>query len=209
MSNPPSNTRRFINAAWSLLFFQLIAAVGAVAVTGYALQRAEEARERAEASPGMTTATATDGSGPAAPAPAPPTPAPATAEQPATPPTCMRISNRYLVPANAGWCDTGLSVGAGDTVTVPEVRGQWTTSGEPQWGRGGWYGAHIDDAVIPSEMLSSLIGRIGDTPVAIGNATSFVAPVAGRLYLGINDNAVLNDNQGWLEVTVMLPVLTP
>jgi hypothetical protein len=31
-----SNTRRFVNAAWSLLTFQLIAAIGAVAVTGWA-----------------------------------------------------------------------------------------------------------------------------------------------------------------------------
>lgn len=32
----PSNSRRFVNAAWSLLTFQLIASVGAVGVTGVA-----------------------------------------------------------------------------------------------------------------------------------------------------------------------------
>lgn len=36
MSKPRSNSRRFVNAAWSLLTFQLIASAGAVAVTGVA-----------------------------------------------------------------------------------------------------------------------------------------------------------------------------
>ncbi len=36
MSKPRSNSRRFVNAAWSLLTFQLIASAGAVAVTGLA-----------------------------------------------------------------------------------------------------------------------------------------------------------------------------
>lgn len=36
MTNPRSNSRRFVNAAWSLLTFQLIASVGAVGVTGVA-----------------------------------------------------------------------------------------------------------------------------------------------------------------------------
>lgn len=199
MSNPPSNTRRFVNAAWRLLAFQLVAAVGAVGVTGYALQHVDDVRSRyAETQP-------------ASPAPAAPTPAPAESAPAATPaaaaPTCLRVSNRYLVPANVAWCDTGITLAAGDVVGVPETRGQWTTSGEAQWGRGGWYGAYIADAVIPTELLSSLIGRVGDTPVAIGNATSFVSPASGTLYLGINDNGVLNDNQGWLEVSVVAPTV--
>lgn len=36
MTQPRSNSRRFVSAAWSLLTFQLIASAGAVAVTGYA-----------------------------------------------------------------------------------------------------------------------------------------------------------------------------
>jgi hypothetical protein len=36
MTQPRSNSRRFVNAAWSLLTFQLIASAGAVAVTGVA-----------------------------------------------------------------------------------------------------------------------------------------------------------------------------
>jgi hypothetical protein len=36
MSKPRSNSRRFVNAAWSLLTFQLVASAGAVAVTGVA-----------------------------------------------------------------------------------------------------------------------------------------------------------------------------
>ncbi|MGD9982486.1 MAG: hypothetical protein AB7H66_14430 [Hyphomonadaceae bacterium] len=36
MTQPRSNSRRFVNAAWSLLTFQMIASAGAVAVTGLA-----------------------------------------------------------------------------------------------------------------------------------------------------------------------------
>lgn len=36
MTTPRSNSRRFVNAAWSLLAFQLIASAGAVTVTGLA-----------------------------------------------------------------------------------------------------------------------------------------------------------------------------
>ncbi len=36
MTKSPSNTRRFVNAAWSLLSFQVIASMGAVGVTGWA-----------------------------------------------------------------------------------------------------------------------------------------------------------------------------
>jgi hypothetical protein len=55
MSKPRSNSRRFVNAAWSLLTFQLIASAGAVAVTGVAafhvsnLTRGEQASGPVEA----------------------------------------------------------------------------------------------------------------------------------------------------------------
>jgi hypothetical protein len=42
MTQTPSNTRRFIRAAWTLLSFQVIASIGAVGVTGWAAFHVQE-----------------------------------------------------------------------------------------------------------------------------------------------------------------------
>lgn len=82
MSKPRSNSRRFVNAAWSLLTFQLIASAGAVAVTGVAafhvsnLMRDQQASGPVEAAVEQATET------PAAADPA----APSTDAAPALPP---------------------------------------------------------------------------------------------------------------------------
>lgn len=102
MSKPRSNARRFVNAAWTVLTFQLIASAGAVGVTGLAafhvrdlvagsvispepspppaIEPTMPAEEQSmppapetEASGATATATESEAAAPAAPAPPPPT----------------------------------------------------------------------------------------------------------------------------------------
>jgi hypothetical protein len=80
MTQPRSNSRRFVSAAWSLLIFQLIASAGAVAVTGYAalhvrnlVYNAQQRMEPVEAAieaPAAAAPAPSDAVAPAAPAPA-------------------------------------------------------------------------------------------------------------------------------------------
>jgi len=65
MTKPLSNSRRFVNAAWSLLTFQLIASAGAVGVTGLAAFHVRDliASEQASANQPGTLTLNDDGSG--------------------------------------------------------------------------------------------------------------------------------------------------
>lgn len=108
MSNPRSNSRRFVNAAWSLLTFQMIASVGAVAVTGLAAfhvrdlinggHEAAQPVQEATAEPAQGTDLAT-------PAPEAATSAPATDAAPASgappppspPPPSERVNDGHGV----------------------------------------------------------------------------------------------------------------
>lgn len=80
-----SNSRRFVNAAWSLLTFQLIASAGAVAVTGYAAFHVRTLVQDAQMAAGPVPEAV---AGPAEEAPATPAPdgaAPATEAPPSDP----------------------------------------------------------------------------------------------------------------------------
>jgi hypothetical protein len=58
------------------------------------------------------------------------------------------------------------------------------------------------DAPIGNIIAGALIGQIGGyPPFAIGDQRSIVAPVTGRLYLGVNDDH-LPDNRGEFTVTL-------
>jgi hypothetical protein len=82
MTEPRSNSRRFVKAAWSLLTFQLIASAGAVAVTGVAAFHVRDlvsGVEQGDASVDAAVEEAADAAAPAVDAglsEAPPPPAP-------------------------------------------------------------------------------------------------------------------------------------
>lgn len=108
------------------------------------------------------------------------------------------------VTARDGWTDTGIMVRSGQTIYV-------NATGRVRWGPGRQDGPagernspRNDARPIPSRPAGALIGRVGD-----GEDYFFVGddsgPIrvrqGGRLYLGINDD-YLQDNNGAFRVTV-------
>ena len=95
-----------------------------------------------------------------------------------------------------------MRVARGETLT-------FTASGEVQYGGGG-------GSVVRARRLErsqqrqpaaerrpgALIGRIGTgAPFAVNSGTRIQAPVAGQLFLGVNDTTVA-DNQGEYQVEI-------
>ena len=107
------------------------------------------------------------------------------------------------VDAVRGWNETGISVGAGDLLTIKYLSGEWSP-----W-PGGAYDAigsggdpkcrcNVMDAV----SHAALIGRIEDNqPFLVGEEYRHRVGETGRLFLGIND-VDLYDNSGSLKVEV-------
>ena len=108
------------------------------------------------------------------------------------------------VAANQAWTDTGVSVRSGQRV-------YFEASGKISWGpgrrddAGGESGRHTNPGrPIPREPGGALIGKIGShgDPFLIGNEQDAIRMRGrGTLYLGINDDYLL-DNGGGFRVTV-------
>lgn len=107
--------------------------------------------------------------------------------------------------ADRQWTDTGMNVRAGEVL-------RFIPSGEVVWGPGRRDGPagevnspYNQGRPIPDRPGAALIGRIGNDTFYIGGggegSTSFRARTSGRLYLGINDDYV-QDNQGHFQVVV-------
>ncbi len=105
------------------------------------------------------------------------------------------------------WNDTGITVRAGDVITF-NAQGQIQMSDNASdiaTPAGANSGRKAPDAPILNQVAGALIARIGDysSPLFIGSRTSITAPVAGRLYLSVNDDH-LGDNRGEFTVAVGL-----
>ena len=108
------------------------------------------------------------------------------------------------VDANQRWTDTGIVVRAGDVLTL-------NASGDVQMSddsadvatpAGSRRGRTAPDAPVQGRLAGGLIARIGDyPPMFVGDRRSITAPVSGRVYLGVNDDHLL-DNRGAFSVTV-------
>jgi hypothetical protein len=113
-------------------------------------------------------------------------------------------SQTVRVNALRRWNDTGLDVRAGDTITL-NASGTIQMSDNAQdvaTPAGSRTGRRAPDAPILNQAAGALIGRIGDYgTIFIGDRRSIVAPVSGRLYLGVNDDH-LPDNTGEFSVVV-------
>ena len=109
-----------------------------------------------------------------------------------------------VVSGNQQWTSTGLVVRRGETLT-------FNTTGEVQLSAaaddmavaaGARSGRMSATAPRPRVAAGALIGRIGNSqPFVIGNQTTFVAPAAGQLFLGVNDDHV-GDNTGEFRVEI-------
>ena len=99
------------------------------------------------------------------------------------------------VNANQVWTDTGIDLKAGEAVTITAT-GTVTYSGVQSTGpeglKRGWMDLLMQFPVNEAGR-GALVGRFGDSPAArpflIGARTERTAPVAGRLFLGVNEMA--------------------
>ena len=137
-----------------------------------------------------------------------------------------QATTSITVLGRGGWVQTGLEVTAGQTVelrsvgsvhTAPipdfHIPGEFKSASGPAGQTSGDLCGDVT-AGFPPELLEQtgpcafddayfgeLIGRIGDTTFAIGDATSFVAPASGELELAVNDLVLTyGDNKGAFTV---------
>lgn len=109
------------------------------------------------------------------------------------------------VAADRAWTDTGLDVPAGEQLEIVYLSGLWSP-----W-PGGRYDAlgsggdpRCDCNQLKGVSHAALIGRFGDgDPFLVGTRWASVVGEGGRLFLGINDSR-LEDNDGWLEIRIRL-----
>lgn len=140
---------------------------------------------------------------------------------PAPQPADMVLLKRVAVPASAGWVDTGLDVLPGEEFYFKAAGEISLQKGNPSANCGP---AGIDimtvQQPVPDQNLGALIGKVAqligvrtdedtgeevrDEIAAyffIGPENGLSAPVKGRLYLGINED-VIRDNNGEFTVQV-------
>ncbi len=128
---------------------------------------------------------------------------------------------KIIVPAAAGWVDTGIDVGPGEAFVFSASGEVSLQRGNPDAGCGpGGLDVFTVDQPVPDENLGALIGRVAQLVSTradedsgmeirdeifvlffIGPERTVTVPVKGRLYLGLNEN-VLKDNAG--EFTVLV-----
>jgi hypothetical protein len=109
-----------------------------------------------------------------------------------------------VVPANEQWTDSGVDLRPGQRMRI-------TASGEissMQGVRNGPEGSSEDPygiSLLPTERHAALIAKVGDDgqPFLVGRGASHRAGDGGRLYLGVNDLAVM-DNSGYYRVEIVL-----
>ena len=102
------------------------------------------------------------------------------------------------------WTDTGLTVRAGDTITI-DATGSIQMSddaGDTASPAGSTRGRTAPDAPVLNQLAGGLIAQIDYYgPIFVGGRRSFTAPVSGRLAFGVNDDH-LADNRGEFVVNV-------
>jgi hypothetical protein len=112
--------------------------------------------------------------------------------------------NVVTVDSSVRWTDTGIDVRAGQTLLF-DVDGNIRLSDNPgdfAVGSGSESGRRAAGAPVPNAPAGALIARVGNSaPMMAGDRRAVRAPRAGRLYLGVNDDH-LADNQGTFDVTV-------
>jgi Ca2+-binding EF-hand superfamily protein len=115
-------------------------------------------------------------------------------------------SQTVRVVAQQRWTDTRLDVRAGDTISFSASGTIHMSDGanDAATPAGSTSGRRAPDSPIVNQPAGALLARLGDYGVIfIGDRRSIVAPVSGRLYLGVNDDH-LADNRGEFNVTVGL-----
>ncbi len=107
------------------------------------------------------------------------------------------------IPANQPWTRTGLIVRQGQMIRLTTTgRIRVSPSPDATCGPAGCENRRAAGSQIPGSLVGALIGRIGNGPAfGVGDQTSFAAPAAGELWLGVNDEGH-GDNAGAFRVLV-------
>jgi hypothetical protein len=123
-----------------------------------------------------------------------------------------QTTSTLSIPATQAWTDTGIDLAVGSSVSITASGTIYIAGSDPGKTPDG-----SPDCSAPSSFVApglhcwSLIGNIANgTPFQVGSSTEFSATVAGRLYLGVNDE-VFGDNSGnWTAtITIGTPSPTP
>ncbi len=106
----------------------------------------------------------------------------------------------------ASWQDSGISVTAGDRVSVI-AHGRWSHNYKSELYGPGGNGETPDWNIAPKLPTGALLGRIGDSPpFEIGEYANFIATVSGPLRLVMNDgrrgSVDYQDNRGRVQVAL-------
>jgi hypothetical protein len=107
-----------------------------------------------------------------------------------------------LVPADAEWLDTGVTIGPDQKATITAA-GVWASNGWEYVSAKGYDGTVREAAFLPSAAFASLIGRVGAKMFPIGISAEVARE--GRLFVAMNDvPRTYADNTGYLAVRVQL-----
>jgi hypothetical protein len=112
--------------------------------------------------------------------------------------------HRVAVSGRPAWSETGVSLVAGQDVTILAA-GEICSKGDDRSKCAGPEGQRKPaESNLPGfEAVghAALVGQVGDTRFVIGRERRFIAPSSGPLVLGINDRDTGN-NRGELEVSI-------
>jgi LmbE family N-acetylglucosaminyl deacetylase len=116
------------------------------------------------------------------------------------------LQKSYVVPGATDWIDTSVEIQQGDVMLI-------TANGTITWKHEGREACDANGAVpyarsgkkpVTGAATGALIGRIGADAAEsflIGTEQKIIAPKSGRLYLGINDDTI-GDNDGQFRVWI-------
>jgi hypothetical protein len=115
------------------------------------------------------------------------------------------LQKSYVVPGTKDWTDTGLEIKQGDTLLF-NVNGTitWRHEGREKCDADGAAYSQSEKKPLPGVSTGALIGRIGsgiDESFLIGTGRKIIAHTSGTLYLGINDETIV-DNDGQFRVWI-------
>ena len=115
----------------------------------------------------------------------------------------LGLTKKIRVDATQPWTDTNLTVRKGDRLAFSTTGQIAIRQGGDMVGPDGATSDARTGVPLPSMGVGGLIGRVGNgAPFAIGgNAQAITMPLAGRLYLGVNDSGT-SDNSGAFIVTI-------
>jgi hypothetical protein len=120
--------------------------------------------------------------------------------------TGTMMERTISVDSTERWTDTGMTVRPGESIEI-SARGSVrmsTNTRDLASPAGSRMGRRASEAPLPQHPAGALIGRIGESaPFFLGSNNAIVAPSSGRLYLGVNDDH-LADNEGAFDVTVRI-----